>query len=81
MGKKRADKPSGPPPSTSELIERDLVTSALHKRRSGETPVREELRALKRFEADKEHDLRWQYLRTTRKKDYLELAKEQDNGR
>ncbi len=74
MGKKRASKPAGPPPSTSEQIERELVASALLKRRSGETPTVRELQALKRFEAAKEHDLRWQYLRTTSKKDYLEAS-------
>ncbi len=74
MGKKRESKPSGPPPSTSEQIERELVASALRKRASGETPTTQELRALKRFEAAKEHDLRWQYLRTTYKKDYLEMS-------
>ena len=74
MGKKRANKSSGPPPSTSEQIDRDLAASALRKRSAGGNPTGAERGALKRIEAAKEHDLRWQYLHTTRKKDYLEMS-------
>ena len=81
MGEKRESKSSSLPPSASELIERDLAASALRKRKAGKSPTDAELRALKRIESAKEHELRWQYLRTTRKKDYLKIAKEQDNGR
>lgn len=63
-----------PRPSASELAERRLVDAALRKLRGGQTPSSQERAALKRFERAQEEERRWEYLRTTPKRDYMAMS-------
>jgi len=66
--------PPKPSPSQTEQIDRALVEAALAKRRAGQTPSAAERAALKRFEAQREEDLRWQYYRAVPQKHYRQMA-------
>lgn len=71
MAKKAAAKPRA---SASELAERRLVDAALSKLRRGQTPSSQERTALKRFEKAQEEERRWEYLRTTSKRQYMAMS-------
>lgn len=75
MAKRAAVRAVSPrPPSASERAERAVVNAAIAKIQSGGKPTSGELAALKRFEKAQEEERRWQYLRSTPKRVYMELS-------
>lgn len=79
MAKK--SKPAKPPSTVSEKIDQELAASCLRKRRAGEKPSREEIRALQRIETAREEADRWRHYETVPKKHYLEMAGDCDRPR
>ena len=81
MAKKSKPKPAQKPDSLSDKIDRELAGAALRKRRDGEKPTREELRALNRVEKAQDAVARWYHYENVPKKDYLEMAGDGDKPR
>lgn len=55
-------------------IERQMAAAALDKRRRGVKPTAQELAALRRVEAAREEELRWEYYESVPKRHYVELS-------
>ncbi len=60
--------------SASEAIDRDLAARVLEKRRRGEPPKREEVRALRRIEKAREGRTRWEFYGSIPQKHWLEMS-------
>lgn len=77
MVKARNQKAAAAPPaalSVTEKLERESAARAYRKVMAGETPSRTEQASLKRFEKDKEENLRWQYYRSIPQKHWREMS-------
>lgn len=57
-----------------EAIERDLARAALQKRQRGETPSREEVRALRRVERARREELAWEIYAAIPKGHWVEMS-------
>jgi hypothetical protein len=74
MAKQAPPPGGGKPTSQSDDIERELVQSGLRKRAAGQMPSAREAAAIKRFEAKREEDLRWEYYRSIPQKHWLKMS-------
>lgn len=79
MAKKAAKKRAAatmakPSRKLAEAIDRELVQSAIAKRKAGKKPTREEVRALLRFEKAKEEADRWRFYSSIPKRHWATLA-------
>lgn len=79
MAKSKAKANEPPPAVTAPLsqtaeIDRALVTSALKKRQQGQTPNSAERAALKRFEEQRDEELRWQHYRSIPQKHWRSMS-------
>jgi len=58
----------------ADRLDRELAAEALRKKQRGEKPTRDELRALRRVEAAREEELRWQYYATIPKGHWEQMS-------
>lgn len=73
MAKRPSPAPAAPP-SAADQVELDLVKSALRKKQAGDVPNERELRALRRYEKQREDERRRSYYATVPKGHYGELS-------
>ena len=67
--------PSEPPTSTAaSRLEQDVARRAYRKVMEGQELTREEHRALKRHEADKEERLRWKFYQSIPQKHWRQMS-------
>jgi hypothetical protein len=65
-----------PPPSqtAAAVLDKDLAASAIKKLKKGATPTPQEAAALKRYEKQREEQLRWQYYATIPQKHWRQMS-------
>ncbi len=71
---REATKPGEPVLTVVDQIDRELAATALAKRRAGEKPTGRELAALRRAEAARATQLRWQHYRSIPKRDWQTMS-------
>src|SRR4029078_913192 len=65
------------PTSATEKVDRELAQRAIKKINAGQTPTVQEHASLKRFEKQREEQLRWQYYSSIPQKHWREMSKRQ----
>ena len=60
--------------TVSEQVDRELVTAALRKREAGQQPSLREMSALRRYERQRDEQLRWDHYRTIPQKHWREMS-------